>query len=540
MTRSKLAVAMVGALTSVAGALSAATKPPERPVAFAEVLDVGVVNLEVVVTDRRGTRISGLAPGDFELFVDGKAVPIDFFTEVSGGVAASAGGAAAIPGSTAGEPVGTSYLVFIDDFFSIAADRDRVLAALGAQLGLLGPRDRMAIVAWDGSHLAMLSSWSDARPALERALDQAAARPASGLRRLVERESSQRDHDLLRLASFEGLRGSRVLDPVTAHYVELVQEQVERASSAVTSTLRAFAAPPGRKVMLLLSGGWPTHPVDWLVTEPALAYRYERPDSALETLVHTANLLGYTLYPIDVPGMRRDSGVSAEHSEPVSSFALFLQEQDIHSTLEQLARPTGGKALINSSREAAFETVTTDTRSYYWLGFTPDRQFDERQHAVRIEVKRPGLRLRHREGFQDFSRQREVTMAVESALLFGSEATPGSLTLQLGTARRAGIGKVEVPLEIAIPVDAVTFLPTSQGWSTQLELRVAVLGDHGETADVPVVPLSMSLAEQPKPGTFLPYSTSILLRRQHHELLVSLYDPATGAMLSSRLEVDPR
>jgi hypothetical protein len=292
--------------------------------------------------------------------------------------------------------------------------------------------------------------------------------------------------------------------------------------------------------MPLLAGGWPSRPVDWLIAEPALAYHFERPGNSLDTLTHTANLLGYTLYPIDVPGMRRESEVSAEHSEPTSTFASFLEEQDLHATLERLAESTGGKAMLNSNRESALESVTTDTRSYYWLGFTPDRRFDERQHEVRVEVKRPGLRLRHREGFQDFSRQREVTMAVESALLFGSDATPRSLPLQLGTPRRAGIGKVQIPLDLSIPVDLVTFLPTSQGWSTQLELRVAVLDEHGDTSEVPVVPVSMSMAKQPEPGTFVPFSTSLLLRKQHHEVLVSLYDPATGSMLSSRLEVDPK
>jgi VWFA-related protein len=503
-------------------------------------MEVGVVNLEVVVTDRRGTRIPGLSRGDFELFVDGKPVPIDYFTEVNAGVATMVAGAPAIPGASAGEPVGTSYLVFIDDYFSIAADRNRVLDSLAAQVGLLGPRDRMAVVAWDGSHLTMLSSWTGDRAALARTLGEAAKRPSDGLVRLVERNTFGSDADLLRLASFDVRQAPRGLDLLSLRYVEQVQEQVERATGAVTSTMRAFAMPPGRKVMLLLSGGWPSQPVGWLSASPSLADLLERADASLETVIHTANLLGYTLYPVDVPGMSRDFTGSAEHAQPPPSLPIFLREQDLHYTLDRLADATGGQALLNSRRETALEDVTTDTRSYYWLGFAVDRRFDEKQHPVRVEVRRKGLRLRHRDGFQDFSRAREVTMAVESALLFGSEAAQGPLQVQLGTARRAGFGKVEVPLELSIPADEVTFLPIGDGWTTRLELRLAALDDAGGTADVPVVPLSVSLPQRPEPGTLVPYSTSIRLRKQHHELLVALYDPASGALLSSRLEVDPR
>ena len=71
---------------------------PEEPSSiFGETIDVRVVNVEVVVTDRQGNRVTGLGPGDFRLRVDGKDVPIEYFTEVRGGQAI-----AATPADTAG------------------------------------------------------------------------------------------------------------------------------------------------------------------------------------------------------------------------------------------------------------------------------------------------------------------------------------------------------------------------------------------------------------------------------------------------------
>src|SRR5215213_10895805 len=96
-----------------------------QPPVFEEVIDVRVVNVEVVVTDADGKRVRGLSPADFRLLVDGREVPLDYFSEIADGRAATppatAEGSAA-PVSPA-EPVGRSYLVFIDDSFSVVSAR---------------------------------------------------------------------------------------------------------------------------------------------------------------------------------------------------------------------------------------------------------------------------------------------------------------------------------------------------------------------------------------------------------------------------------
>ena len=118
--------------------------------AFTDAVDVRVVNVEVVVTDRQGGRVQGLEAEDFELFVDGEPMPIGFFTEVAGGIgkAAPPGETRGVPGLAAEAPVGVNFLIFIDDAFSIESDRNSVLDGIGEDLaGRLGPADRVAVVA---------------------------------------------------------------------------------------------------------------------------------------------------------------------------------------------------------------------------------------------------------------------------------------------------------------------------------------------------------------------------------------------------------
>src|SRR3982751_7126848 len=132
---------LVGFAWMVSSAVTWAQGTPGEPApAVADAIDVRVVNVEVVVTDWRGNRMTGLKPGDFRLKVDGKAVPVEYFTEVRDGRAAApvADAGAPVPGIEAGETIGTQYLVFIDDLFSIGAQRDVVLASLKKELGRLG------------------------------------------------------------------------------------------------------------------------------------------------------------------------------------------------------------------------------------------------------------------------------------------------------------------------------------------------------------------------------------------------------------------
>ena len=68
--RSPLAVAAL-LCASLAPAAAQETPPQET---FGELIEVRVVNVEVVVTDRDGNRVSGLGPADFRLTVDGNTL----------------------------------------------------------------------------------------------------------------------------------------------------------------------------------------------------------------------------------------------------------------------------------------------------------------------------------------------------------------------------------------------------------------------------------------------------------------------------------
>jgi VWFA-related protein len=531
----------------------APANPAQEPVsAFGEQIDVRVVNVEVVVTDRDGNRVTGLGPGDFRLRVDGKEAPIQYFTEVRGGQAiaaeeAGSGQSAAVQGLPAlapGTPVGTSYLVYVDDYFSIASRRDEVLRSLMDSLGNLGPEDRMAIVAYDGRKIDMLSNWSDSDRALSRAIQQAMGRQAYGFQRLAELRSFESSRRIGTLGTVDSRAAfANRVDLEELSYVELLADQVRRSVMAAVSSMRGFGAPPGRKVMILLSGGWPFSPGDYVINNPnrpVLNRDVPQGEELLAPLVDNANLLGYTLYPVDVPGVE-STGPDASDGAPRDTGLLNLREQEVHASLEYVAKETGGKAMLNSLRSQVLQTAQSDTRSYYWLGFTPERQRNDKRHDIRVDVRREGLKVRTRDNYFDLAKKTEVSMMVESALLFGNPPGAATMPMQLGKPVSSGRREVEVPISLAIPLSSMTVVPLEGKWVAELELRISALDAKGNRSAVPVIPIRLTADKPPgeSKGQYVRYDTKLKLRKIGQHLIVAVYDPLSGKITTAEADVVP-
>lgn len=537
-----------------AGQQPKASEPP--PSLFDDVVDVRVVNIEAVVTDRRGERVRGLGPADFRLTVDGKEVPIQYFTEIqnrqavlpAGAAGATEGEVAGLPSLDPGEAVATSYLVFIDDFFSLTADRDLVLRSLREQLFRLGPADSMAVVAFDGRRLDLLSPWTGSQRELILALDRAVRRPAKGLQRVAE------------LRSFSTLRASLLRDRERQERLSLEEldyagrlaEQVERSVAAASNAMRGAATQPGRKVMLLLAGGWPFSVTEYVTQDPSRqASNRELPsgEELYGRLVDTANRLGYTIYPVDVKGIHGVESTirlseTADDPENTTDIRLpnglnLFREQEIHSALQHVALETGGTALIDSTRTVALERAESDTRSYYWLGFTPEWKGNDERHDIRVRVLRPGLEVRSRESFLDLSRQAEVGMQVESSMLFG--APPGSprMMVKLEEPEPQGRREMELPVTLGIPVAGFTALPVDGRYVADLVLHVFALDDQGRRSDIPGVPIRVATQEPPPEGRYVPYSTRLRLRQTGQHLVLAVFDPVSGRISTAEFDTAP-
>lgn len=516
---------------------------------FGESIDVRVLNVEAVVTGKDGNRVRGLSAGDFRLIVDGKPVAVEFFTEISDGAALGPEGEAAPAGeapSAARGPVPTRYLVFIDDYFGVQQRRNEVIRSLADTVAQMGPDDRMAVVAFDGSRLTTLSPWTASREALRQAFDQAVQRPARGLDRVHEARRHFADEGFV--AEVEAITESAAeaagpwMNLRQAAYAETLVRELTSEVVAISDTLRAFAAGEeggereGRRVMLLLSGGWPMSVQNFVGADPTKPPTKEilSGEEIFRPLTNTANLLGYTIYPVDVPGVEG----KGDGSSSLAGVRMGPgdRQQELEASIHFLAQETGGKPLLNSNRLAALTMAVEDTRSYYWLGFSPAWKRNDVRHTIKVEVLKPGLQVRSRNGFLDLSKRAEVSMRVESAVRFGTTAGDATLAVEAGTPVPLKQG-FEVPLTLSIPTDILTALPEGDRFVCRLDLRIVATGEDGSTSDMPVTEVKFGGKSAPQPGQLVRYTTKVTLLGKAKELVVAVYDPFSGKLASGKVSL---
>jgi VWFA-related protein len=488
--------ATVSLCLSVSLSAQEAPRAPQEQV-FGETIDVRVVNVEAVVTNRTGERVRGLKAGDFRLLVDGREVPVEYFAEVAEGSAVSASGSGGPV--VAGEEVGRNYLVFIDESISIQSQRDDLLTKLKLDLNLLRPTDRMAVLAFDGLHIAILANWTPDATVLAAALDQARQRPTHGAVARVHLEAPESEVTLLKDSAAvldDGDRSTpQIPTPMETELAALEADEIStdaytdahKAADAAASALRAFEAPPGRKAMLLVSPAWS------LQSAP----RFYGP------VLGAANRLGFAVYPVD-------SGHSTIYSIKAA---------------DALARITGGTALAPLDNRF-FKAAVQETGSYYWLGFTPSWKANDRTHQVTVKVQGRTLEVRSRHGFSDLSKSSEAALRTESVLLFGGGEPEKRLFVKLGAPQRRG-RELEVPVTLGVPFEALAMTPRGTGYMAEIPLSLAAMDEKGGRSNLRTR-LKVAVATLPAAGNYVRFQTVVRLSNVAQRLVFTVPDAQTG------------
>lgn len=571
LTRGVLMLTVFSGVSGLVGVANRATAQEAIQDTFSDSLDVQAVNLQVVVTDKKGNLVPGLTAADFRLQVDGREIPLEYFAEIQEGQAVAPSQAPPAGTEPAGSPAppsppalaaeaGNNYLVFVDEPFSPLVLRNEALKALSREVATLRPQDRMAVVTFDGRRVTVLAPWTGAGEPLRRLLEKLSnQKGALAASRLTFRELDPGADRMLDVYSnnlsraFETQTVSSLLpdggvSPETSNTmidVAMARRElqlIQKAVGAASASLRAFSAAPGRKVMLLLSGGWrydqaAANAGGWDRVIQFLGLR----DGVelLQPLMDTGNLLGFTIYPVHLSHGAGGLPNASERREALnlgSRAGQILSHAVSQGSLVLTAAETGGKLLL-PGRNRHLTKVLDDTTSYYWLGFT--HAGDDRRHGLKVEVRRPGLRVRSRASFVPLSRQARVAMEVESALMTGRMEGMGALGVSVGELRKAGTSGAELPITVRVPAEKLTLVPQSGRYVGRLELRIGTLDDEGDRSDVPVLPIEVSQPQAPRPGTFVRYDATLQLRYAPQDVQFVLYDLLSGESFAERVRVEP-
>ncbi|MBS1855223.1 MAG: VWA domain-containing protein, partial [Acidobacteria bacterium] len=420
-----------------------------------------LVDVNVIARDSRGP-VAGLTADDFRIFDNGVEKKIAFFSVNS----------VKPPAKPFVPPAPEVYtnrpevrpdaavrltVVVLDGLNSSVEYQIRARAQLLKFAREIGPRDRVAVYAMadrmrriqdftndSGQLVASVERYTPNLWVVKGSPAGAASRGIPGSEALQIAEGSS--------ATMEAMADYYRMRVTTDLMKELAQE---------------IARVPGRKNIVWLSAGFPME-IRMTGDSP------EHPTSFREEMSGSSKALARAsaaLYPVDVRGLVAPSGGQ-------TAAAVADGERKRHYSMDVLAAVTGGRAFYDDNDLAAeIRGAVEDAELTYTIGFYPDPgEQDGNYHRLQIEVKRPGVQLRYREGYVAADAQLPLPEAdgrdqIRDALASPVDVAGMALTVRIQP--RDPKKPDAMRLTIAVPARDIDLRPPENGVVATLDVIVA-------------------------------------------------------------------
>jgi VWFA-related protein len=363
-----------------------------------------LVQVDAVVTDKKGKHVEDLTEGDFELLVDGKKQQLTHFSHISlpaarrEPTAKKNDGLLVAPESMPTRQIGPQEVrrtiaFVVDDMglspSSMALARETLRTFVREQMQ---DGDLVAVIR-TGSGLGMLEQFTSDKRILYTAIEKLVWNPLS--RDMMPTFADTSGADEMDAAQAEQQAEQQAVADSFAEFQETsFTTGTLGATGFVVRSLRNF---PGRKCVILLSDGFRINSKtnNDNTTQQVL--------QSLENLVELANRSSVVIYSIDAKGLQPfmpGADVAGRPSATAHSDALQTAQEALEG-LNYVSHETGGFTVVNTNDlNIGIEEALYDQQSYYLLGFDPDSEkFDRRRHSIKVKVNRPGLTVRTRSGF---------------------------------------------------------------------------------------------------------------------------------------------
>jgi VWFA-related protein len=523
---------------------------------FYESLDVNVVNVEVFVTDRQGNRVTGLTRDDFRILEDGKPVEItNFYAAEATKATAAAPGTGGTPEQPEEVPAEQSLqlAVFIDTTNLARADAERLQQAVAKFLATRsGAGDRILIASYSGQEKFAIrpvraADATAVREALSTAVAGAPALPA----RLMQLRQLLMTIKLGKDPANTGDRADAAeaaldIDRIAASmdsYAKQVTQDCEVEIEILDRFLNGLAGLPGRKAVLWVGGSLPLLPIEGIFGSFGKKYgggggidpRQNSLRPLLRKVEERANANRITVYAL---GDTEDV-MASYAANPYGVWNRTEEERErsgLARALDDMALPTGGLADLNASDPGVLlARMGEDLDSYYSLGYTPARRRPGAVHALDVQVRRPGLTVRHRQSYRDRDPAETLADRTVSALYFDVAGTANPLELAVQLANEQGEqgeeagekGQQKVRLTLKLPFAKLVVLPRGSVHEGKLQVAVAVRDAEGRASRVSIIEVPVRIPNdqlQAMFGRTVGYETRLAMRPMEHVVAVSVRD----------------
>lgn len=485
--------------------LAAQEKPGAGSAPFIAREGVSVTNLDVVVTDGKGNRITGLKKEDFIVVEDGVELPVSNFTAIEQGrfllppeepAALAAPEAAPTPVAAPLPAPKTRIVIFIDNVHITPFDRNRVLRNVETFV-----RDAIK-----GDVEGMIVTFNRTLKVRRKFTND--GRDLSDILKQIEEESalgSQTDSE--RRDIIKAIDDSTTADQAVGRvrqYVQSLENDLKFTFDAMKTTINQLSGVEGRKILVHVSGGLPQSPGLELWSYVQARYpnstsysmgqfEFDKTTSYLG-IIQAANSAGVSMYAIDAAGLSVDSNVTAENRTTSQRIDTFIEKNNLQNMLLLMAEETGGRAIINRNDVLiALKDMEKDYTSYYSLGYRSVRSGLDRPHKVDVKLKaKKGLTILARRSYVEKGFDTKVREAVTSALFFSRDDNPLGAALTVGDPV-PDRGNFIVPILIKVPFSRIAMLPEGAKARGRLVFYFVVVDSEGKQSELTSQPVMVEL-----------------------------------------------
>jgi VWFA-related protein len=476
--------------------------PPQEPDDIDVVkITTNLVQIDAVVTDRKGTHVKDLRQEEFEMLEDGKPQKITDFSYIRlNGTADSAakrssesGGPAAPepPKRLRREDVRRTVAIVVDDlimsFDSIRFTKQTVKKFLDEQVQ---PNDLVAIIRTAGGTGALQTFTSD-KQQLYAAAEKLKWVPRIGNSAHAFPNIRQ---ETMQIAERNMLDNTNEVDDLNQMRKDLF---AVGTLGALNYVINGLSEMPGRKSVILFSDGLQ-------IFNPSEPTGSSRILDSLQLLLDKANRASVVINTMDARGLVTFGLTAVDNTwnmSPADVEAKLKQRRanffDSQNGLNYLAAQTGGLAIRNTNdMNTGVKRIMEDQSGYYLIGYRPESStFDSANgrtkfHHVLLKVRRAGkYEVRTRTGFYGVTDEKlkpssdNPAQQLVGALMSPFAASGVQLRLTSLFANEAAQGSV-LRSFLHVKASDLTFTKEPDGhYKTVFDLIAVTFGENGKLID---------------------------------------------------------
>lgn len=431
-----------------------------------------LVQVSVVVRNRRGEPVTDLNRDDFTLLDGGRGQEIRVFERLPEQTAHPM--VATLPPNTfsnrlevtAGSPV-MATAILLDGLNTQFADQPYARLQIVKFLEQLQPQDCVGIYAL-GQGLRVVHDLSNDPAALLQAL---AADGKGNPPMTLETEAPQAFGGWQEFNAWMEEINQNVADKYRA-------DRALRTIRALLAIANHLERVPGRKNLIWVAGRFPS----WFSHSAVPIVNLTRPggDKFQPEIERAARALGdanVAIYPVDARGLV----APAEYSPDRGTIDRDMRGSGLANLggARELAARTGGRAFYNTNDiQGAVRQVIDESRESYVLGYYPNHgKWDGTFREIKLQVHRPGMRVSWRRGyfalpeqFQDTVRLRD---ALDAAMWSPIDAT------RLGLTVRASRDPAGLDMNIDLDPRDITLRREEARWRGTVDLMFVQFAPEG-------------------------------------------------------------